>query len=127
MILDNSLKTRRKIPALVLLDKIIRQIFCVYEHMWHSRITYKKFLSVFIKTLSASSTNPTVLIPQSRDSIYYVSRPILAPPSLCRNMLIYAHATSHTRLPCDISLGLLILPAPEAGDFVELILLYAAR
>ena len=127
MILDSSLRNRRKIPALVLLDKIMRQIFCDYEHLWHSRITSKKFSSVFIKTHSASFTDPTVLLPQSRDNSYYVSRTILAPQSLCRNTLIYAHTTSPTLLPCDISIGPLIFPAPEAGEFVELILLYAAR
>jgi len=34
--------------------------------------------------------------------------------------------TSRTVPTCDISLGSLTLPATEAGDFVELILLYTA-
>ena len=38
--------------------------------------------------------------------------------------MIYAHTTSRTVRTCYISLGSLKLPAPEAGDFVELILLY---
>jgi len=42
----------------------------------------------------------------------------------CRTTLIYAHTTSRTLPPFDISLGSLTLPAPEAGDVVELILLY---
>jgi len=41
----------------------------------------------------------------------------------CRNTLIYAHTTSRTLPTGDISKGSLTVPAPEAGDFVELILL----
>jgi hypothetical protein len=40
------------------------------------------------------------------------------------NTLIYSHATSRTVPSFDFSLGSLKLPAPEAGDFVELILLH---
>ena len=39
-----------------------------------------------------------------------------------RNTLVYAHTISRTVLTCDVSIGSLILPAPEAGDFVELLL-----
>ena len=42
----------------------------------------------------------------------------------CTSTLIYAHTTSRTAPTCDVSLGSLTLPAPEAGDFVDLILLY---
>jgi hypothetical protein len=42
----------------------------------------------------------------------------------CRNTLIYAHTTSRIFPACDISLSSLTLPAPETGDFVELLLLY---
>lgn len=42
----------------------------------------------------------------------------------CWNTLTYAHMTSGTLLIRDISLGWLALPAPEAGDFIYLILLY---
>ena len=35
-----------------------------------------------------------------------------------------AHTTSRTLPTCDINLGSLTLPALEAGDFVEYILLY---
>jgi len=38
--------------------------------------------------------------------------------------MIYANTTSRTVPTCHISLGSLKLPAPEDGDFVELILLY---
>ena len=40
-----------------------------------------------------------------------------------RNTLIYAHTTSWTLPTCDVSLGTITLPAPEAGNFVELLLL----
>ena len=42
----------------------------------------------------------------------------------CRNTLICADKTSRTLPTCNISLGSLTLPAPEAGDVVELILQY---
>jgi hypothetical protein len=41
----------------------------------------------------------------------------------CRNISIYAHTNLRTLPTCDISLGSLIQPAPEAGHFAELILL----
>jgi len=44
--------------------------------------------------------------------------------SAYRNTMIYAHATSLTVATCNISLCLLMLPAHDAGDYVELILLY---
>jgi hypothetical protein len=40
------------------------------------------------------------------------------------NTLTYAHTTARTLTACDIILVCLTLPAPEAGDFVELILIY---
>jgi hypothetical protein len=43
-------------------------------------------------------------------------------PNICTNTLIYAHTPSPTLPTCDISLGSLTLPAPTAGDFVELLL-----
>jgi len=39
----------------------------------------------------------------------------------CSITLIYAHTTSRTLPTCDINLGSLTLPAPKAGDFVELL------
>jgi hypothetical protein len=41
----------------------------------------------------------------------------------CRNTVMYAHTTSGTLLTFDVVLGSLKLPALEAVDFVELILL----
>jgi len=72
---------------------------------------------------STSLTNLTALLPQSCDSSCCVCRQLLAPPLLdCRNMLIYSHTTLCTLTTCDISVDLLTLPVPKAGDFVELIL-----
>ena len=45
----------------------------------------------------------------------------------CSNTLILAHTTSRTLQTCDISLDSLTIPAPEAGDFLELILLCILR
>ena len=56
-------------------------------------ITYTKSPSFFIKYFGASVTNLTPLLPQSRDSSCYASRPILAPPPLWRQQ--------HTDLRAD--------------------------
>jgi hypothetical protein len=42
----------------------------------------------------------------------------------CRNTLIYVHTTSDIFSTCNIGLGSLMLPMPEAGDLPELLLLY---
>jgi hypothetical protein len=70
-------------------------------------------------TLSASLTNIMVFLPQSCYCSYHVRRQILAPP-----LLVTAETSMCTLLTCDISLGLPTLTAPEAGEFVELLLLY---
>jgi len=92
---------------------------------WYISIISMKYPSFFMTTFSAILTNLTALVPQSHDSSHYLSRAILAlnRPE-CRNTLIYAHATSPNLPTCVISLLSLTLPAPKAGDFVELILLY---
>jgi hypothetical protein len=46
----------------------------------YSRITSTKSPSFCMNTVSASLTNLTAVLPQSRDCSCYVSRPILAPP-----------------------------------------------
>jgi len=46
------------------------------------------------------------------DQYWHLNRPD------CRNTLIYAHTNSRTIPTCEVSLGSLKLPAPEAGDFV---------
>jgi hypothetical protein len=78
---------------------------------------------------SASLTKLTALLPRSRgDCSYYVSRPTLTPPLLWlqkrTDLLTYAYTIPRTLPTCDMSLGSLTLPASEAEDFVELILLY---
>jgi hypothetical protein len=42
----------------------------------------------------------------------------------CRNTLIYAHKILRKITNCDITVVSLNLPAPEAGDFEELLLLH---
>ena len=44
-----------------------------------------------------------------------------------RNTLIYAHTTWRTLPACYVGLGSLTLPASEAGDFVELILVHVTE
>ena len=87
----------------------------------YSRIASTKSLSFCVTTCSANLTNITVLLSQSHDSNYDVDRRILALPPLRLQKQIDVLALSGF---CDISLGLLTLSATEAGDFVELILLY---
>jgi hypothetical protein len=41
----------------------------------------------------------------------------------CRNTLIYAHTTWRTLPTGDIRVGSLTLPTPDAGEFVELLML----
>jgi len=41
--------------------------------------------------------------------------------------MTYAHRTLRTLSTCDISLGLLTLPTPDSGDFVELTLLHTVN
>jgi hypothetical protein len=88
----------------------------------YSRIKSTKSPSFCMTTFSASLTNRTVLLPQSRDCSCYVSRYWHLHRPDCRNTLTYAHTISRT-LPTSDSLGSLTLPAPEAGEIVELLLL----
>jgi len=59
-------------------------------------MTSIKYPSLY--TFSASVTNPTVLLPHSRDYSCYVSRPILAPPSLWvpKHTDLRAHDFAHS-------------------------------
>ena len=62
---------------------IFVQVYSVRRYkVCYSRITFTKSLSFCMTTFSASLTNLTPLLPQSRDSSCYVSGPILAPPPL---------------------------------------------
>jgi len=81
--------------------------------------------SFCMTTFRESLTNLTAFLPQSHGTSCYVIRRILAPPPHWLHTLNYAHTTSRTLPSCDVSLGCLTLPAPDAGDFVGLILLYA--
>jgi hypothetical protein len=56
--------------------------FCYTSVTNYSKITSTKSPSSCMTTFSVSLTNLTVLLPQSRDSSYYVSRRILAPAPL---------------------------------------------
>jgi hypothetical protein len=62
---------------------------------------------------------------QSRDCSYYESRRILTPLPLRlkKHADLGAYDFAHFAA-CNIRLGLLKLPALEAGDFVKLIILY---
>jgi hypothetical protein len=82
--------------------------------------------SFCMTTFSASLINLTTLLPQSRDISIYASRQKLKPRT---PMIAQTRRSTRTRLHAppptsDISLGSLTLPAPEAGDFVKLILQY---
>jgi len=93
----------------------------------HSRIISEKSPSFCMKTLRASLTNLAALLPHSHDRSCYVSRPILAPPPFRLQKLTDLHEHDFAHSPtCDISLGWLRVPGPEAGDFVELLPLRAS-
>ena len=81
--------------------------------------------SLFSTTFSASLTNLTALLPQSRDSSCYVSRPILAlaPLWLHKHHDLRAHDFAHSH-ELSHELGSLSLPVPEAGELVELLPLH---
>jgi len=78
-----------------------------------------------MKTLIASPIKFTVLLPEANGCNYNLSRRVQAR----RQLRLKKHTdlrslTSPTLLNCDINISLLMLPAPKARDFVELILLY---
>jgi len=84
-----------------------------------------KFPLILFKTNPSILTNHTALLHQSLDYSCYVSRPILTPLPLWLQKHTDQHAQNFAHSP-----GLWHLPmnakvlVPEAGDFVELILLY---
>ena len=79
--------------------------------------------SFWMTTFSASLTN---LTPPSSVTWSQQLRKQTNTQNLHRsdftNTPIYTHTTSRTPPTCDIRLAMLMLPAPETGDFVELIL-----
>jgi len=77
-------------------------------------------------TISTSLTNLTALLSQSHECSYCVGGRIQhAYCSDCRNSDLRTHdfTTSRTLPNCVISLGSLMMSAPESGDSVESILL----
>jgi predicted alpha/beta superfamily hydrolase len=73
-----------------------------------------------MRPFSASFTKLKALLPQSHVYNCYVST---STSLIARKTLIYGHSKSHILPTCDISLGMITVSAPEAGDFVELILI----
>jgi len=77
-------------------------------------------------TYGVSHTNLKALLPQSHDCSCTKQTNTGTSTVPTAETLIYAHATSRPLPACDISIDSLNLPAAEAGDVVELILLYCA-
>ena len=72
------------------------------------------------QNLRTSSLSHVTAATMSADQYWRLQR------SDCRNTLICARIRlARTLLTCGVDLGSLTLPAPEAGEFVELILLHA--
>jgi len=79
-------------------------------------------------TLIASPIRLTVFLPEANGCNYYLSRRIHARPQLRLQKhtdIPVRPLTSRTLRNCDINIGLQKLRAPEAREFVELILLYS--
>ena len=83
---------------------------------------------IFHNNLQRGSHKPYGPLPQSHDCSCYLStfahQHWHLHPSDCRITLNYAHKNLRAVPNCDMSIGSLKLPAPEAGNFVELILIY---
>jgi len=99
------------------------------EPLWlvaiYSEITSTKSPSFCMTTFIANLANFSVPVPQSHVCTFYASR---QSTGTCTIQTAEIHWPTRTRLRAlcrlgDISLGSLTLPAPEAGDFVLLILL----
>jgi hypothetical protein len=69
------------------------------------------------QTLRSNYLSHMIAAATLADECWHLHRPE------CRNTPIYAHTTSRTLPTSEIDLGSLTLTAPEAGEFVELILL----
>jgi len=76
-----------------------------------------------MKTFRGSLTNLTTLLPQVLGKQTNTD----TSTAMTAETLTSAHTTSRTLPTCDISIGSLKLPASEAEEFVELLLLYADR
>lgn len=75
-------------------------------------------------TVRVNLTNITVLVPRLHDCGYHVSTSTTLE---CRSKLIHGSTIVHSLLTCDISVCSPALPASEAGDFMEFLLLYLRR
>lgn len=89
-----------------------------YPHVYQNYI--HKIAVILHDTLQGETHKPFGTFTSVNDCSYYVCKYGHIHHSDCRNTLIYTHTTSCTLPTCDISLGSLMLPAPEAGDFVEI-------
>jgi len=88
----------------------------------YSRITSINTPTICMPAVSALLTNVTARLPQSHDCRCYVSRLILTHPPL--RLPKHAHTTLRTLPTCNMSLVSRTLPSPQAGNCMELILLY---
>jgi len=80
---------------------------------------------ILLDELQRESHKPYGLLPQSRDCSSYVSKQTSTSiTSDGIKTLIYVHTPSRTLSTCDINQDSLTLLASEAGDLLELILLY---
>jgi hypothetical protein len=86
----------------------------------YSRITSAKSPSFCMTTFSTNLTNLTVLLPPSLLQLLHKQMNTVASTTV----IAETHWSMHTLLTCDIWLGSLTLSVPEAGDFVELLLLH---
>jgi hypothetical protein len=76
---DQRFQISSKILATTYL-KLITKCKQMWHDGWYNRITCKKSPSFCITTFSVSLTNITILLAQSHNCSYCVSRSILAPP-----------------------------------------------
>jgi hypothetical protein len=95
----------------VIMEECHILLFCIFRfryfigfsyaltHSGYSSITSTKFLSFCITTFSASLTNRTVLLLQSRVRSCYVSTPILPPPPLSLQKRIDLRADDFAQSP----------------------------
>jgi hypothetical protein len=80
--------------------------------------------SLCMTAVSVNLTNTTVIVPRAHDCSYYVSISITLD---CKNTLINGRTNLHRLLTSDISLCSPTLPAPEARDSMEFLLLPLRR
>ena len=106
-----------------------RYMKCIYRQAVHdsnSMITFTKDPVVLYDNLQRESHkpcgHPTSVMKQQ---MLRKQTNTGTSTSLTAGTMTHAHTNSRTLPTCDISRGSLTLPAPEAGIFVELILLHS--